>query len=243
VTLTFCRDAAAADWIVQSDLPWDRLVTFGPAGFDSYARLRFLPDPVRPGQRENDAEHDGRADQHPTLVEVLATQTATPDDCYFCVWDGFGTAGPGTQARATSFDAGPGNRARTRYCSDAGSPSAMVPRADARPGYAPWPPEAAPPTPPPPKVVVPHRAFWLFRGPLADLGAWDTAQDWPTDYRLHGAEPAFIWPADHAWCVAHDVDPHWAGIGGTRSLINRLTADPRLDVVRADPAGDQPTYS
>jgi hypothetical protein len=35
VTLTFCSDLAAADWIVHSDLPWPRLVTFGPAGFDA----------------------------------------------------------------------------------------------------------------------------------------------------------------------------------------------------------------
>jgi hypothetical protein len=48
-------------------------------------------------------------------------------------------------------------------------------------------------------------------------------------------DPAFIWPADRAWCVANAVDPHWAGIGADVSAIDELLADPRLDVVRANP--------
>jgi hypothetical protein len=227
VTLTFCRDVSAADWIVHGDLPWDQLVSFGPAGFDCYARLRFLPDPVRPGQSENDAEHDGRPDQLPTLVELLGTHTATPDDCYFCVWDGFCDARPGIDAQATYIDLE--------------SAGALFRQTDAQPGYAPF-PKVSSSTPQPPKVVVPNRAYWLFRGPLTDVGSWDAAQEWPADYRLGLVEPAFIWPPDHTWCVARDVDPHWAGIGGSTSLITSLMTDPRLDLVRADPAEDQPFY-
>ena len=63
-------------------------------------------------------------------------------------------------------------------------------------------------------------------------------QVWPAE--VPGYEPAFVWPADHAWCVANDVDPHWAGIGGGAPLIELLVADPCLDAVAADPAGDQP---
>jgi hypothetical protein len=227
VTLTSCWDLAAADWIAHSDLPWDQLVCFGPAGFDSHARLRFLPDPVRPGQRENDVEPDGRPDQLPTLIEVLATHTATPDDCYFCVWDGFGDARPAIDAETTYFDAE--------------SAGGLLGQTGARPGLAPE-PVGSPSTQHPPKVVVPNRAYWLFRGPLSDVGTWDTAQEWSAQFRLDRAEPAFIWPGDHAWCVAGDVDPHWAGIGGTQPLITRLMSDPRLDMVPADPAEDQPSY-
>jgi hypothetical protein len=81
-----------------------------------------------------------------------------------------------------------------------------------------------------------------FRGPLAEIGAWDTAEAWPGQYRLDAAEPAFVWPADHAWCVARDVDPHWAGIGGDTPLVDQLVADPLLDVASADPAAEQPSY-
>jgi hypothetical protein len=232
VTLTFCRDRSAAAWIADSDLPWDRLVCFGPAGFDAYARLRFLPDPVRPGQSENDADSDGRPDPMPALLEVLGAHTATPDACFFCVWEGFGQATAGTGGAVLTRDA---------VYRDDDQPGTGRWQADARPGWAPR-PAASSSTPRPPTVVVPHRAYWMFRGPLADVGTWDAAEDWPGDHRLDGVEPAFVWPADRAWCVARDVDPHWAGIGGTRSLISQLAGDSRLDVVPADPTEEQPRY-
>ena len=52
----------------------------------------------------------------------------------------------------------------------------------------------------------------------------------------------FIWPADHAWCVAHDVDPHYAGIGASSAAVADLLAQPDLDVVPADPRVEQPYY-
>ncbi len=230
MSLAFCTDLSAADWIARSDLAWPRLVTFGPAGFEAYARLRFLPDPVRTGQRENDAAGEDRPDPSPVLFEVLAAFTSTPDDCHFCVWEGYGDT-----VTVNTVSAGDG----AVYLDDEdalrtlGSP-------DARPALAPAPVSSMPPLP---RVAVPERAYWLFRGPLADLGAWDSAHGWPDGVRLHGVEPAFVWPADHAWCVASDVDPHWAGIGGSRSLVDRLVTDPRLDVVPADPAQEQPRYT
>lgn len=228
MALTFCRELSAAEWIAHSDLPWEQLVGFGPAGFDAYARLRFLPDPARPGQAENDVEvEDWRTDQLPVLFEVLATHTATPEDCYFCVWEGFGDADVAVDDDAV-------------YIDDQ-NPGPPVERPGAQPGLVPK-PAGSPSLPQLPKVVVPNRAYWLFRGPLADVGTWDTAQGWPGKCRLSKAEPAFVWPGDHAWCVALDVDPHWAGIGGTPALITQLTTDPRLDVVPADPSTDQPFY-
>ncbi|HEY1713887.1 MAG TPA: hypothetical protein VGG07_13345 [Solirubrobacteraceae bacterium] len=86
----------------------------------------------------------------------------------------------------------------------------------------------------------PMRAYLLFHGPLSEIGEWDVP--WLDTGEPFGFEPAFIWPADHAWCVTKDVDPHWAGIGGDRPLIDELLQDPRLDVVKADPTADQPHY-
>jgi hypothetical protein len=79
-------------------------------------------------------------------------------------------------------------------------------------------------------------------GPLADVGTWDDAEAWPGQYRLYAAQPAFVCPADRAWCFALDVDPHWAGIGGGTPLINQLITAPFLDVVPADPTSQQPLY-
>lgn len=212
-----------ADWIVSSELPWWRLVTFGPSGFEAYARLRFLPDPAFAGQRENDvqssADRPTDDEQLRMLVDVLATHTTTPVDCYFCLWDGYGQIHGGA------------------------SMSVLVASDDGEPRPAPTPAPAFPADVlDGPRVVVPGRAYFLFRGPLAETGDWGAADMWPGQPRFGMPGPAFIWPTDHTWCVASDVDPHWAGIGADQSVIDQLVADPRLDVVPADPSRQQPAY-
>jgi hypothetical protein len=62
------------------------------------------------------------------------------------------------------------------------------------------------------------RDYHLFRGTLEDSSAWDG-----------GDPPHLMWPADHAWFVAKDVDPDWVGIGGTQALIDEVLAAPGLD--------------
>lgn len=91
-----------------------------------------------------------------------------------------------------------------------------------------------------PKVVVPHRAYFLFQGALSDVGHWGEADSWRGG---HGTYlPAFVWPADHAWCIAKDVDPHWAGIGANPQAIDQLRTDSRIDVVPANPHEEPPRY-
>jgi hypothetical protein len=142
-----------------------------------------------------------------------------PDDCFFCLWDGWGQ----------DIQGGDGARVLDWH------------RGTVRQG-----PRIAPAFPPSvlngPKVVVPNRAYFLFHGAVSDLGDWGPAEMWPEQSRLDMPDPAFIWPADHAWCVTNDVDPHWAGVGADVSAIDELLGDPRLDVVPADPREDQPWY-
>jgi hypothetical protein len=91
--LEYCNDVSAANWIVQAHIPWEHLVNFGPPGFPAYARLRFIPDPTTPGEEEADVDV---ADDHPSnmqqtrrALDHLRRFTATPEDCYFCVWEGY----------------------------------------------------------------------------------------------------------------------------------------------------------
>ena len=88
-----------------------------------------------------------------------------------------------------------------------------------------------PPVPPAPEtitllgevgsgVVDAVRAYHLFAGTLADSSEWDG-----------GDPPHLMWPADHAWMVAADVDPDWIGVGGTQALIDEVLAAPGLDAV------------
>jgi hypothetical protein len=228
--LSLCSDLSPAGWIVASSLPWKRLVTFGPAGFEAYARLRFLPDPAYEGQSENDVEVDDDvpdADRLRMLLEVLAAHTTNRDDCFCCLWDGYGEL------------YGRGETAVT----DNGSVMIRTdePPADAQPSLA---PASMLPSPAVdvPKVVVQNRAYYLFHGSLAEAGDWGAASPWPSLAGLDMPEPAFIWPADHAWWIANDVDPHWAGIGADKHVVAELIADPRLDVVTADPHDEPPAY-
>jgi hypothetical protein len=221
VALTPTADLSAADWLVESELPWRRLVGFGPSVFPGYARLRFLPDPAYPGQSENDVDFDAPDEtaQLRIALETLARHTRTPDDCYFCLWDGWGDILEGGDSMRI-LDWTTGTVRRGPHIAPAFAPSVL----DG------------------PKVVVPARAYYLFHGRLADFGDWGAAEMWPGQPRLDMPSPAFIWPADRAWCVAADVDPHWAGVGADGAAIDQLVADPHLDVVRADPHEDPPYY-
>lgn len=237
MALTLCSDLSAAGWLTGSDVPWEQLVCFGPAGFPAYARLRFLPDPAFEGQGENDVDLDADASsetaQLRAVLEVLSGHTRTPERCYFCLWDGWGLyEADGSYAHDVPADTIDGN-----------------PNVDPVAGSS-RPVEATPgidlsflrPTSRTPLVSVPNRAYLLFRGTVADLGERGSPTRWPGQPALGTADPAFIWPEDHAWCLANDVDPHWAGIGAAESAIDQLVADPRVDVVRADPRAHQPRY-
>lgn len=70
-----------------------QLITFGPADFEVYARLRFIPDPSGPGQAEADVDipddHLPDIAQARLALHQLSRFTDTPQKCYFCVWDGY----------------------------------------------------------------------------------------------------------------------------------------------------------
>jgi hypothetical protein len=70
-----------------------RLITLGPEGFEAYARLRFIPDPSRPGQAEAEADvpddHQSDIAQARHALHQLSRFTDTPQECYYCVWEGY----------------------------------------------------------------------------------------------------------------------------------------------------------
>jgi hypothetical protein len=194
---------SAADWIAQARIPWEQLVNFGPPDFPAYARLRFIPDPTKPGQAEADAniaeDHPSDIEQTRRALDHLRRFIGTPEDCYFCVWEG---------------------------CGDLNFPPSVLDAPMVTIASNTWSPPQR----------IPMRRYFLLRGSLTELGSWE---------EIHGGgdhPPAFASPSDHRWCLASDVDPHWAGIGAEQAAIDTLINAPELDVVRAQPTKPQPTY-
>ncbi|MDO9378069.1 MAG: hypothetical protein Q7T56_04395 [Nocardioidaceae bacterium] len=81
-----------------------------------------------------------------------------------------------------------------------------------------------------PDVRGAMRSYWLFTAGSSDLSGWPHEP------------PAMVWPDDRAWFVAYDVDPHYAGVAGSREAIVALLADPSVDAVGADLLAEQPGY-
>ena len=146
---------------------------------------------------------------YPPDAEVLAALgrdwTATPEDCWFCVWDGFGWDGPSTVAVLT----------------ERGQPPEIV--EERRRDPVPGPVRAGP------RVHLPHRDYFLYQGPAAAVvavarldGTW-------------GQCPNLWWPADRAWCAASEIDLPWTYVGGPRGLIDAILADDRIEALPAAP--------
>ena len=94
-----------------------------------------------------------------------------------------------------------------------------------------------------PRVVVPNREYYLCRVSLPDFVSGAVGDSWQAETDRPMPPPAFIWPSDRAWCITSDVDPHWAGIGAEEALIEKLLAEPRIDVVPVETDQKLPFYS
>lgn len=76
----------------------------------------------------------------------------------------------------------------------------------------------------PPMLVLPNRGYHVFSGPVES--AMTSLSAIPFIHRSAN----LWWPADHAWCIASEVDLAWTYVGGARRDIDALLADQRLDI-------------
>lgn len=209
-------DVTHAHWFATSDTPWTQLCSLGPRGFERYGRLFH---PLQEGADENDpaallnVEGDLAQAHLERLVGILARHTSTPDDCFFGLWDGFGDIH--------------------------GSPSVGFLGRHGRPVEVPpaFPPEVLSG----PRVEIPARSYLLFRGPLAAAGQWGAADLAPGHPRCINS-PNLMWPHDHAWFVATEIDDLWTGVAGSSTLLDELVADAVLDVETVDPESHIPYW-
>jgi hypothetical protein len=148
------------------------------------------------------------------LCDLLGGYTATPERCWFCLWDGWGWIH--------------------------GSPAVGVLLAgEAREPVIEVPPAFGLEILDGPRVSIPGREYILFEGPLSAAGEWG----WRSGELLSAAyperdldpdefepqSPSIFWPEDRAWCVATEIDLDSTYVGGSRRLIEALLNDPRLE--------------
>lgn len=197
------RNVAQADWIGE------RLHAFGvdvgsiiPDGYPAYARID-----------NGDGWHGSLSPASVTaLVELLASATGTPSDCWFCLWDGYGWVRAGTAQALLE---------RSRF--------GAVPLVGRlfRPLHA-FAPGAVPPEVlKGPLVNLPMRSYLLYRGAVEKASAWMRFPYWQT--------PNLWWPADRSWIVATEIDLDWTYVGGSDAVIQRVLNDPRLTASTASP--------
>lgn len=202
--LTWASVARANGRIMHPSAQWDKISSPpGPLRADNVNKGRGQPGSPDWGNLNAWALE--------ALCAVLAGHTATPQTCYFAVWEGCGALGePRPGSFITSYR-GPGPKPQP-------------------PGPAPaeWQLDLTGP-----RFPMPSRnSFYLFEGHVGEavrIGRW-VHEKWFTP-----KSPHFFWPADHAWCVGTEVDYDSTFIGGPRRLVNELCASEVLEVLHIAP--------
>lgn len=101
---------------------------------------------------------------------------------------------------------------------------------------------AGPPTPRAPLVPIPHREMLLFAGPV-DVLRDAPAMGWYGSAGAVAQEPHLVWPEDHAWCMACEVDEEIEFSVGCSSEASMGLASALPGSVRQVRYGDQvPLY-
>jgi hypothetical protein len=171
------------------------------------------------------------------LCGVLAGRTSTPERCWFAVWNGWGwwqdrSATAFITARSVTASQEPttasamlaalgatgtvcpsGPRGETQARDDTGHVAGWLDL-------------------PAPVFELPGREYLLYAGPIEaalSIGWWIT----PTWFQPQS--PSLMWPDDHAWCVATEIDFDSTLIAGNPETITAVVADPHLEAWQIDP--------
>jgi hypothetical protein len=156
-----------------------------------------------------------------SLCSVLRRHTRTPDSCWFCLWTGHGWLDD-RQSVSIVFT-------KVDEPSDSSGPDAAAD--DLSPALRAAVQNDA-------RVRLPQRDYLLLTGPLEaamEIG-WTLAGD-----HFIPQSPNLFWPADHAWCVASEIDLFCTLVAGPSELAEDLMAEPRLEAWRVLP--DDPVHA
>jgi hypothetical protein len=134
------------------------------------------------------------------LVDLLPAH----EDCWFCLWDGYGYV-TGAITSVSAFKQGPPParpRRPTRWHLRMPFPKAIGNLPDRK------------------RVRLPNRDYLLFRGPIAEAEGWEDG-------------PNLWWPRDSSWCVASEIDLPYTYVGGSHELIDAIIKHPDIEALPA----------
>jgi hypothetical protein len=158
--------------------------------------------PGRPPERGNLAPSALAA-----LCQVLRSHTADATHCFFGLWNGWGWVESGS-VRVNR------RRAGVRYISTAKPTDPAPPAFSAEELNR-------------PRLKLPEdRDYLVLTGPLsaaAQIGNPDGLTGFDPQ------SPNLMWPADHAWFLASEIDFDSTLVGGTAELIEAVLETPTLD--------------
>lgn len=159
------------------------------------------------------------------LAQMLVAHTATPDDGYAAVWEGWGGLLGGYRHRSSSASFGwlsDQQHREVMYQSLRDRFNNPFRRAKWEPGVLSD--EISKGS----RLELPDRAHVLFRGALRAFAAADEAAELP----WQDAPLSILWPADHAWVMASEIDFDSTIVGGSVELIQAICADQRLEALQ-----------
>ena len=207
--LTYLADAVDSDWLVASLTTFGHSVgSFLPTAFEAYARVYHAIQSNRTASDPLPRLH-ALAETHRIDLRDSAAVSAFFDRMRSDFWVETGSL----SLRETSVlleHLGPATETadHCRFALWYGFGDSLVP-ADVRP-----------------TLQLPGRAYHMFSGPIGG------AKINLSSSTLTTRSANLWWPADHAWCVATEIDLPWTYVGGSRACIDRLVDDGRLDAQR-----------
>lgn len=162
------------------------------------------------------------------LVGHLAAHTERPDDLTLGVWDGWGTLHGGSGASVLILGAVPATVAeahRRRVIAELDAAVAPEIRAALDAGAL---------------LHLPGRSYLVCATAASELAdpRWVDGAGLGWREGRSGVLPQLLWPGDHAWLLASEIDLMSTYVGGSRALVDALLGDDRLEAfeVGADDA-------
>lgn len=160
------------------------------------------------------------------LVEHFRAETSTPADLVAAVWDGWGDLNGSSSSVAFAFSDVDGSQQQLRALQD---------QQDERRRQI----EAIQAALTGPVLDWPGRSFHLMSASLDFFSnpAWVAEADVDA-YPAVGHTPQMLWPADHTWVLATEIDWDTTIVAGSESLIARIVADPLLEAYEVEADDD-----